>query len=215
MSDLSWQEFYEMVKDEANKGDTLDKVIPSKVFQSVRTLEQNWSYKWNEKMLQFTIPSDSETPNILELPPDFKSLVTLNISSSDFENCQRTLQEQPPEGFSFSKSQEPYGFWIQENKYLWLDGMVEGGTSGILWYNAFTLPDLMKDNFTAPILKYGVQALLGMTMQNLAAYCREPSWFDSYGRLTEIGIKTMHIADAELRRASETQQFGGLLDGGY
>lgn len=210
MPELTWQEFYDSIRDEANKGNTLDHIIPSKVFQALRTIEQNWSYKWNERMLKFTIPADSATPNILELPPDFKSLITLNISTSDFDNCQRTLQEQLPEDFSFSKASEPYGFWIQENKYIWLDGLVEGGTSGVLWYNAFTLKENMRDNLTAPVLKYGLQALTGATMQNLAAYCREMSWFESYGRLTEMGLKTMHIADAELRRASETMTFGGL-----
>lgn len=208
--DITWDYFFELVKKSANKGDTLDDYIPEAVFQALRTLEQNWSYKWNEKMLQFTIEETSDNPNILELPSDFKSVVTLNLSTSDFENCYRTLQAQDPEHFSFSRSSEPYGFWIQNNRWLWLDGMVEGGTSGVLWYNAFTLRSSMVEGATCGMLKYGVQALLGMTMQNLAAYCREESWFNTYGRLTEIGLKTLHIADAELRRASETGSFGGL-----
>ena len=53
MSDITWQEFFDMVLLEANKGDTLKDVIPGKVFQAVRSLEQNWSYKWNEKLLEF------------------------------------------------------------------------------------------------------------------------------------------------------------------
>lgn len=210
MTDITWGDFYEMVRDEANKGSTLDKIIPNKVWQSLRTLEQNESYKWNEKLLQFTIKKDSDNPNILKLPEDFKSVVSLSISSSAFENCQRTLQEQSADEFSFSKSKEPYGFWIQNNEYIWLDGAIDSDVDGFLWYNAFTLKDSMRKDATCKMLKYGHQALLGMTMQNLAAYCREPSWFDSYERLTRIGLKTMHIADAELRRASETGTFGGL-----
>lgn len=210
MTDITWGDFYEMVRDEANKGRTLDQIIPNKVWQSLRTLEQNESYKWNEKLLQFTIKKDSDNPNILKLPEDFKSIVSLSISSSAFENCHRTLQEQSPDEFSFSKSREPYGFWVQNNEYIWLDGAIDSDVEGFLWYNAFTLRDSMKEDATCKMLKYGHQALLGMTMQNLAAYCREPSWFDSYERLTQIGLRTMHIADAELRRASETGTFGGL-----
>lgn len=210
MTDITWGDFYEMVRDEANKGSTLDHIIPNKVWQSLRTLEQNESYKWNEKLLQFTIQKDSDNPNILKLPEDFKSVVSLSISSSSFENCQRTLQEQSADEFSFSKSKEPYGFWIQNNEYIWLDGAIDSDVDGFLWYNSFTLRESMTEDSTCKMLKYGHQALLGMTMQNLAAYCREPSWFDSYGRLTQIGLKTMHIADAELRRASETGSFGGL-----
>lgn len=210
LKDITWGYFFEMVKKAANKGDTLDDYIPDAVFQALRSLEENWSYKWNEKMLRFSIEEESDNPNILELPSDFKSVVALNISTSDFENCMRNLQEQDPEKFAFSKSQEPYGYWIQNNRWIWLDGMVEGGTTGVLWYNAFTLRSSMKEEETCPMLRYGLQALLGMTMQNLAAYCREPSWYESYGRMTDIAVKTMHISDAELRRASETGSFGGL-----
>lgn len=67
----------------------------------------------------------------------------------------------------------------------------------------------MAGDKTSPMLKHGYQALLGMTMQNLAAYCREPRWMQDYAALTEIGIKTLHIADEELRRLTSTVQFGG------
>lgn len=213
MADITWADFYAAVRDEANKGKTLDNIIPQKVFQSLRTLEQNYSYKWNEVLLKFFIKADSDNPNLLELPNDFKSLIALNLSTSGFENCMRSLQEQDPSEFSFSAFKAPYGFWNQGNRILWLDGNVKEDTDGFLWYNRFTLKDELKDDGTNPMLVHGFQALLGMTMQNLAAYCREPSWFDSYGRLTEIGLKTLHIADAELRRGSETGVFGGLSDG--
>lgn len=213
MADITWADFYAAVRDEANKGKTLDNIIPQKVFQSLRTLEQNYSYKWNEVLLKFFIKADSDNPNLLELPNDFKSLIALNLSTSGFENCMRSLQEQDPSEFSFSAFKTPYGFWNQGNRILWLDGNVKEDTDGFLWYNRFTLKDELKDDGTNPMLVHGFQALLGMTMQNLAAYCRESSWFDSYGRLTEIGLKTLHIADAELRRGSETGVFGGLSDG--
>lgn len=213
MADITWADFYAAVRDEANKGKTLDNIIPQKVFQSLRTLEQNYSYKWNEVLLKFLIRADSDNPNLLELPNDFKSLIALNLSTSGFENCMRSLQEQDPSEFSFSAFKTPYGFWNQGNRILWLDGNVKEDTDGFLWYNRFTLKDELKDGGTNPMLVHGFQALLGMTMQNLAAYCRESSWFDSYGRLTEIGLKTLHIADAELRRGTETGVFGGLSDG--
>lgn len=213
MADITWADFYAAVRDEANKGKTLDNIIPQKVFQSLRTLEQNYSYKWNEVLLKFFIKADSDNPNLLELPNDFKSLIALNLSTSGFENCMRSLQEQDPSEFSFSAFKTPYGFWNQGNRILWLDGNVKEDTDGFLWYNRFTLKDELKEDGTNPMLVHGFQALLGMTMQNLAAYCRESSWFDTYGRLTEIGLKTLHIADAELRRGSETGVFGGLSDG--
>lgn len=213
MEDITWNDFYDMVRDEANKGNTIDGILPSAAFRAIRTLEQNWSYKWNEKMLQFKIEEFNDNKNILELPSDLKSIITLNLSTTNFEECKRVLREQAPEDFSFSKSREPYGYWIQNNRWAWLDGAVEGGTYGVLWYNSFTLRDEMEGDNTCPMLRYGLQALIGMTMQNLAAYCREPSWYDSYGRMTEIALKTTLIADAELRRASETASFGGLSYG--
>ena len=121
MADITWADFYAAVRDEANKGKTLDNIIPQKVFQSLRTLEQNYSYKWNEVLLKFFIKADSDNPNLLELPNDFKSLIALNLSTSGFENCMRSLQEQDPSEFSFSAFKTPYGFWNQGNRILWLD----------------------------------------------------------------------------------------------
>lgn len=211
MAEYTWGEFFDMVRDEANKADTIDTVLPNAVYRALRSIEENWSYKWNEKLLKFHISEDNDNPNLLELPDDFKSMVALNLSSTDFEECYRRLEEQLPEEFTFSKSSEPYGYWNQANRWIWLDGVVSGGTSGLLWYNAFTPKEALENlEGTSPILKYGLEALLGVTMQQLAAYCREPSWIDSYGRLAEIGIKTLHVADAEVRRDTETGMFGGL-----
>lgn len=39
MSDITWQEFFDMVLLEANKGDTLKDVIPGKVFR----LSAHWN----------------------------------------------------------------------------------------------------------------------------------------------------------------------------
>lgn len=58
------------------------------------------------------------------------------------------------------------------NRILWLDGNVKEDTDGFLWYNRFTLKDELKDDGTNPMLVHGFQALLGMTMQNLATYYR-------------------------------------------
>lgn len=211
MPELTWKEFYSMLRDEINKGDSIpESVLRDKVYYSLRTIEQNWSYKWNEKLLKFKTAKKEDGGNVLELPDDFKSVISLSVSMSNFENCQRELQEQSPSDFSFSRSGTPYGFWIQGNKYIWLDSAVEPGTDGFLWYNRFTTRKQMEEELTNPILKYGLQALIGLTLQNFAAYCREPAWFESYGRMTEIGLKTMAIADEELRRASETSSFGGI-----
>jgi hypothetical protein len=211
MSDITWQEFFDMVLLEANKGDTLKEVIPGKAFQAVRSLEQNWSYKWNEKLLEFQIDQTLDNPNILELPEDFKSVITLNISTSDFSSCMDSLQALDPESFALSGGgSDAWGYWIQNVRWLWLPNGIQDKTRGFLWYNAFTLKSEMVGERTSPILKYGQEALLGLTMQNLAAFCREPSWRELYGPLTEFGIKTLHVTDAELRRATDTGTFGGL-----
>ena len=205
----TWAEFYEAVKLEANKGDTLQEVIPIKAYLALHTLEQNWSYKWNEKLLKFLVDPNSENPQILELPADLKSIITCKVSSSGFTECSRELALLDPSDFEFGNNSEPDGYWLQGDSYLWFSAGVEAGMSGALWYNAFTQQDDMTGDKTSHMLKHGYQALLGITMQNLAAYCREPRWMQDYAALTEIGIKTLHIADEELRRLTSTVQFGG------
>lgn len=211
MADMIWKDFYDLVKLEVNKGSTMDDIIPLKVFQAVRSLEQNESFKWNEKLLQFKIDSTLDNPYLLELPEDFKSPITLNISTSGFENCYDTLEMQDPEDFTLGAGANPTtGYWLQNNRWIWLPKSLADGTEGFFWYNAFTLKSEMEPELTSPILRYGQEALLGLTMQSLAATCREPSWRELYEPLASIGIKTLHIADAELRRASATGSFGGI-----
>ena len=209
---MTWEEFFEIVALEANKGNTLKEIIPHKVYQSLHSLEQNWSYKWNEKLLKFQIDPNSENTQLLELPPDLKSIITCKVSSSDFSECSRELSMLDPSDFEFGDNSEPDGYWLQGDSYLWFSAGVQPGMSGALWYNAFTLREDMIGDNTSPMLKHGYQALLGLTMQNLAAYCREPQWTEQYGTLAEIGIKTLHIADEELRRLTSTISFGGISD---
>lgn len=209
---MTWGEFFDAVKLEANKGNTLDKIIPEKVYVALHNLEQNWSYKWNEKLLKFEIDPNSENTQLLELPPDLKSIITCKVSSSDFAECSRELSMLDPSDFEFGNNSEPDGYWLQGDSYLWFSAGVQAGMSGALWYNAFTLKEDMSREKTSPMLKHGYQALLGMTMQNLAAFCREPRWMQDYAALTEIGIKTLHIADEELRRLTSTIQFGGYSE---
>lgn len=208
----TWGEFFDAVKLEANKGNTLDEIIPEKVYVALHNLEQNWSYKWNEKLLKFEIDPNSENTQLLELPPDLKSIITCKVSSSDFAKCSRELSMLDPSDFEFGNNSEPDGYWLQGDSYLWFSAGVQAGMSGALWYNAFTLKEDMNREKTSPMLKHGYQALLGMTMQNLAAFCREPRWMQDYAALTEIGVKTLHIADEELRRLTSTIQFGGYSE---
>ena len=205
----TWNDFYEAVKLEANKGSTLDEIIPIKAYMALHNLEQNWSYKWNEKLLKFQIDPNSENSQLLELPPDLKSIIVCKVSSSDFDECSRELHLLDPVDFEFGNNSSPDGYWMQGDSYLWFSAEVKAGMSGALWYNAFTLQEDMVGDNTSPMLKHGYQALLGMTMQNLAAYCREPRWMQDYAALTEIGMKTLHIADEEIRRLTSTVQFGG------
>lgn len=210
---ITWNGFFEEIKNEVNKGNTMDNIIPGKVYQALHTLEQNWSYKWNERLLKFQIDPESENPRILELPTDLKSIITCKVSSSDFEECSRELQSLDPSDFEFGNNETPDGFWLQGDSYLWFSGGVLPGMSGALWYNAFTpRSDVVQGEKTNPMLKHGYQALIGMTMQNLAPTCREPSWIETYRPLAEIGIKTLHIADEELRRYTAPIQFGGYSD---
>ena len=66
---------------------------------------------------------------------------------------------------------------------------------------------------THSILANGYGALLGLTMMELAATAREPSWTQTYGTVAEQGIKTLHIADVESRMQDNEVIFGGSYEG--
>lgn len=209
---MLWKNFFADVALEANKGTTLDAIIPTKVFAALRSLEQNASYKWNERLLTLEVDQNPENPHVLMTPGDLKSIIALKASNAGWGIDSIALEELPPQTFNFGATREPRGYWLQGNKAIWFDAALEPGTQVFLWYNSFTDRQRMNPELEHPILDYGYNALLAYTMMNLAAFCREPSWLESYGALAQTAVTTLAIADEELRRTSKSVIFGGGYD---
>lgn len=206
---MLWKDFYADVALEANKGTTLDAIIPTKVFAALRSIEQNASYRWNERLLTLEVDQNPENPHVLMAPGDLKSIIALKASREGWGKDSIALEELPPQSFNFGSTREPRGYWLQGNKAIWFDAALEPGTQIFLWYNSFTDKQRMHPDLEHPMLEYGYNALLAYTMMNLAAFCREPAWLESYGALAQTAITTLAIADEELRRTSKSIIFGG------
>lgn len=206
---MLWKDFYADVALEANKGTTLDEIIPLKTFAALRTLEQNASYRWNERLLVLEVDKNPENPHVLMAPKDLKSIIGIKVANESWGEDALVLEELPPQSFTFGEAKEPRGYWLQGLRAIWFDAQLSPGTKVSLWYNSFTDRQRMNPELEHPMLEHGYNALLAYTMMNLAAYCREPTWLESYGSIAQIAVTTLAIADEELRRTSTSVIFGG------
>lgn len=206
---MLWKDFYADIALEANKGSTLDDIIPLKTFAALRTLEQNASYKWNERLMVLEVDQNPENPHVLMAPGDLKSIISIKVASDSWGGDSIALEELPPQSFSFGARERPRGYWLQGLKAIWFDAALSPGAQVSLWYNSYTDRQRMNPELSHPMLEHGYNALLAYTMMNLAAYCREPDWLESYGALAQTAVTTLAIADEELRRTSKSVIFGG------
>ena len=198
----TWQDFYTELEFECNKGTLFNHLFPSKVFQALRQLEQNWTYRWMEKLATVEIDPLADNPRIITLPAGLKSIKSIRLGG-------KLLHEISPEDFDITAKGEPTGYFRQGDRYLWLNSFPSGGDTLTLVYDKFTLEGEIQPETTHPVLEHGWSALLAGTMQQLAPTAREPSWVELYGPLVTQGIHTLHVWDEESRMADHEVIFGG------
>lgn len=206
---MLWKDFFADVSLELNKGTSYDDLIPGKTFAALRTLEQNMSYRWNERLLVLEVDQNPENPHVLMVPGDLKSIILVKVAPESWDKESYALEELPPQSFTFGEADLPKGYWLQANRAIWFDASLSPGTKVTLWYNAFTDRASLLPELSHPMLEYGYNALMGYTMMNFAPFFREASWLQTYGAMAETALTTLAIADEELRRTSRSIVFGG------
>lgn len=204
----TWKDFYDSLRYECNKGNLYDSIFREKTYQTLRTIEQNWSYRWMEQFAKLQIDLGSENPQVITLPAGFKKVLSIKLispTSGDSIN----LVEISAESFVPDVNGIPSGYFIQGGRYLWLDKNPEEAYKVVLFYDKYTLPSELEETLGHPILLNAAATLTAGTMINLAPTAREPSWIETYTPIYQAGLHTLHVWDEESRMADNEVIFGG------
>lgn len=196
-------DFITNVSLEINKGTTLDAYIARRIKMAGRRLEQNYTYKYMEKMTTLTLAAGA---NYVTIPARFKSLEWMRYTDDDGTFHQ--LNQVDATQILNEETDVPTGFWTHST-YFATAAASEGR-----WY--FDCSPTVAITLTAMIVYYSdweaatsfwlltnaESLLLAEVMIMLAPFAREPKWPELYKQMREEGEKTVFIADQELRRAA-------------
>lgn len=197
-----WQDLFDAIEFEANKGTLFKQIIPDKVFQALRQIEQNWTYRWMEKLAVVNIDPASDNPQVITLPAGVKLIRALKLDGSP-------LDEITPEEFNPDYTGTPTGYFRQGDRVIWLSSKPTNGGKISVVYDKFTMPEEISPEISHPILEHGGAALLATTMMLLAPTAREPSWLELYQGQATQAIHTLHVWDEESRMSDHEVIFGG------
>ena len=195
---LTWNDFYEALKFEMNKGDLYDTLRQSKTFQALRMFEQNWTYQYMDQQAILTVhPGQRE----VTLPPGIKTLRCVKLNGVN-------LEELNPHKFMPGGNGTPTGYVKQGDCKIWLDNAPDEEIKLWVFYELFTLRHQLDPQAGHPMLEHGWAPLLGQVMKLMAPTAREPAWIELYGPQVEEGIHTLHVWDEEERMRNSTVVFG-------
>lgn len=203
---LTLAQFHSQISSIINEGTSADAFIPTAVRQAAMFFERNYSFKYMERFVTFTIDSSATNPRYLDFPLRFKSFGD--------EGFFRILLEDGAYGYldQISAKQmdsleegRPDGFWFDGNQYLVLNKTPTEDYDCEMLYVQFS--DWPTDYSQTPwLLEFGEEALLARSMKMLQPYVNSPKLNIDYKEIEEQGLRTMLIADEEWRRSNRSEQ---------
>lgn len=158
-------EFHTIVRNELNKGTTLDTQIPQKVRQAARLLEDNYEFDFNKIYESFSLTaSDTSYPT----PARFKSMVFFRLDYDDEEDFRYLTKVDPRQVTSYSTDPlvRPVGWWLSGATTIYFDAEFSASTAAEWQYNRYSdWPTTASDYVLTPtLLEKAEVSLLAMTM---------------------------------------------------
>jgi hypothetical protein len=179
-----------------NEAETLTAHLPGVTARAARFIEQNWTLSYMEKKETVSIPAVD--PPVVDLGAALiKKVVDWYYTDSDEGEIVHLIQVDPFDFASISDGKARY-FYLTESRYASLDAKTSTPYDTSLVVARFTTwPDA-----GAPwLVVHGEDLLLCEVMIRLAPVTRDKSLMEMYGALKPQAIKSLLMADMELRES--------------
>ena len=203
----------DLIYSECVRGDSVLPVLDSKIQQAVGFIERNYTLKYMERLVRFSLLPGSTAPGPYEMPSRLKSVVFMRLVNVGADGSARydylTKMESPADHMT-TVIGPPTRFWEDGNTYFWFNGIVQDEVPVDLLYNKFT-GRLLEDSFCW-LFDYGLDAVVAKTMQLMSPWLRQPNIMPAYQLMWQEGINTLLSADSESRLSSTAVTFGELAD---
>lgn len=177
-------EFHTLVKNELNKGSSLDTYIPGKVRQAARQLEDNYEFDFN-KIFENLVLTASDT-NTYPLPTNFKSMIFIRLDYDDEEDYRYLTKVDPRQVTSVLSATtvdpRPVAWWRSGATTIFFDAHFSASTALDWQYNRYTAwPTTASDYTQSPtLIEKAEVALLCNTMILFGPFLRNQELHQQY-----------------------------------
>lgn len=198
-------DFLSSLQTELNKGASFSSLIAGHARRAHRWMERNYSYKYMERFVTFDFDPDSDYPRVINLPGSgnvitsvmgFKSFNFIRIVNDD--GSFSYLEYVEPTDIQSVGTGKPDAFWLDGVEYIYFNQTPDEAYSAEMSYHQYT--DFPTDvDSTTWLLNNAEWAMICQAMVTLAGTFREPDVMASYKAMRDEELRTLTIADDELR----------------
>lgn len=202
----------DMIRTELNRGTLYDASIEGYLRQAALWFERNYTMKYMERFVEFTIDPESAEPRALPFPETPKSLKFFRIQRDDGRYWYLKKIEPVAVG-NFDITDIPHAYWLDGVDYIWLDRVPDQEYTAEMSYVRYTTWPT-DDAATNWLLIYGEDWLMSRTIYLMGGRIRNPALADIHKQRSDEALRTLILSDEELRHENEDRQmdYGRIYD---
>ena len=206
--------FKTLVRDEMNRGTTLDSAIDSKARQAVRWMERNSKLRYMHRWVSFTIDSSVADPRIITPPTLIRSLDFFRIVAADSggnDLFSYLTKVNPMDVDSVPKTQ-PTCFWFDADQFMVLNATPDQDYNAEIGYWQHTDVAALADGSEHWLFDNAEDVLLHHVMMGMAPYVKEStSFFELHTLLRNSALETLLLAEDDFEQGPSAQISMGIF----
>lgn len=202
----------DMVSEEINRGSVYDSIIPNYIRHAALWFERNYTMKYMERFVEFTIDPEASNPRALPFPETPKAIKFFRIPRDDGRYWYLKKIE-PVAVPTWDEDEIPHAYWLDGVDYIWLDRVPDQEYSAEMSYDRYTTwpTDTSATNW---LIQYAEDWLVSRTLYLIAGRVRNPQLGDMHKLRSDEALRTLLLSDEELRYSNQDAQmnFGKVYE---
>ena len=200
------------VRDEVNRGDSADNVIPVKIMQAIQFIERNTNWKYMQKIFEFDLFTNAslEAPYILvDNLKEIEFVRIVDVSLEGVANYCYLEEYYSPKDQKTIKIGNPDKFYRQGSGHVWFNAIPSEALDMHVGFYQFT--GTLQIDQSCWLFDNALDVIIAKTMQLMAPWLRQPMLVGAYEPMLQTGMKTLFKAneDAKLTASAKIGDSNG------
>lgn len=206
---MQLSEFHTEVRRVARRGNALDDEIPGAVRRAARWIERNYTLKYMERYVEFTVDLGADHPEALEFPygtPIHPERVkSFNFFRWRREHSYLYLTQMDARDWTPKEEGVPTHYWLAGRDTIWLNRIPTEALIGEISFNEFSEWPT-SGTATHWLLGNAEDALLAASMLELVPVMRDQRLEQHYAGKLPVLLRALIAADQDLRQTNRSEQ---------